>query len=179
MVLDMESEFYKIAKTITGNPKNFHKLFAISPKGRIAMMGADGGVLVSNGMLGILLRSNPERAYRCGKRSARDSFGELVKEFDEEVENLPPQKKFELAIGMARATGWGEIEVVSFETKRMEATLKVARTIEGGFKEDSGYMLTAGYLAGLASICFSSDMDCSTEQDGSGMTVFRLHRGKG
>ena len=178
MALDMESEFYKIAKTILGNPKNFHKMFAVSPKGRIAMMGADGGVLVSEGMLGVLIRSNPDKAYRYAKRAAKDTFGELVKEFDEEVESLPPQKKFELAIGLARATGWGEIAMVSFNSKRYEASFKVTNAIEAGQKESVGFPLTSGYVAGLGTVSFGSDMDCTAEEVGGGAALLKMVKAK-
>lgn len=171
MVLDMESEFYKIAKNILGTPKNFHKLLAVSPKGRLAMMGAEGGVLVSDGMLGMLVRANPDKAYRYSKRCAKDLFGALVKEFDEEVENLPPEKKFALAIGLARATGWGEIEIVSFNGKRSEGTFRVGKTLESTMKEDLGFMLTSGYVAGLGTVAFGADMDCTAEKAGNAVLL--------
>jgi hypothetical protein len=177
MVLDMESEFYKIAKNILGTPKNFHKLLAVSPRGRLAMMGADGGVMVSDGMLGMLIRSNPDKAYRYAKKSAKDIFGALVKEFDEEVENLPPEKKFELAVGLARATGWGEIEVVSFNGKRFEGSFKVTKALESSMKEDHGSMLTSGYVAGLGTVAFGADMDCTSEREG-GAVLLRMARAK-
>jgi len=115
LVLDMETEFYKLAKNITGNPKNFHKLMAITPStGRMSLMGADGGVLVSAGMLSSLARDHPERAYSYGRKTSRDLFGALIEEFDEEVRALSPSKKMELALGLARATGWGSCTVRSF-----------------------------------------------------------------
>ena len=161
MALDMQSEFYKIAKNIIGTPKNFHKLFAITPDtGRVSMMGADGGVFVSSGMLSSIVRAKPEKAYRYGKRAARDLFDALVEEFDEELKPMAPQKKMELAYGLARATGWGDVTETDFNSKRKEASLSVGRPLEAGFKEKGDYMLTAGYIAGMATVSFDEDMEC-------------------
>ena len=164
MVLDMETEFYKLAKSITGNPKNFHKLLAITPAtGRMSMMGADGGVIVSSGMLSSIVKNYPEKAYAFGRRSSKDIFGALIDEFDEEVLALPAGKKMELGLGLARATGWGMSKVLSYSERRREMTIVVSDPIESGFETDGGYKLTAGFLAGLATVAFRTAMVCGYE----------------
>ncbi|MDG6225236.1 MAG: hypothetical protein QCI82_06955 [Candidatus Thermoplasmatota archaeon] len=175
MVLDMESEFYKLAKNITGNPKNLHKLLAISPgSGRMSLMGADGGVIVSAGMLKALVKARPEKAYTYGKRASGDLFGALIKEFDQEVENLDPAKKMELAVGLARSTGWGNMRIKAINSRKRTATIEVADPLESRMKDDKGFPMTAGYIAGLSSVSFGADMICECGPSTSGGPTFTV-----
>jgi len=177
MALDMESEFFKIAKNITGTPKNFHKLFAITPDtGRISMMGADGGVLVSAGMLSLIVKGKPDKAYRYGMRAAKDLMGALIEEFDEELGNMDPKKLLELGIGLSRATGWGDIEVSEMDVKGKRLKVSVSRSLESGFVEKGDYKLTAGYLAGLTSIVLRTAMQSSIERIEGATLVFTVGR---
>lgn len=175
MVLDMESEFYKLAKNITGNPKNLHKLLAISPgSGRMSIMGADGGIVVSSGMLKALVKARPEKAYNYGKRASRDLFGALIKEFDQEVENLDPAKKMELAVGLARSTGWGKMRILSIHSKKRTVAIQVSDPLETGMKDSKDFPMTAGYIAGLACVSFGVDMVCDVDTSRSGGPTFNV-----
>jgi hypothetical protein len=128
-------------------------------------------------MLGVILRANPDKAYRYAKRAAKDIFGTLFQEFDEEIKNLPAQKKFELAVGFARATGWGEFEMLSFNTKKYEASFRATKTIESGLKDPGGHELTSGFIAGLGVISFGAEMECSVEE-GQGGILLKVERAK-
>ena len=113
MVLDMESEFYKMAKDILSRPKNFYKVFALSPKtGRLTLMGAEGGIIVGPKLMYYFIEGPEKRAYKYGKTVSRDLFGALIKEFDEEVEKLPPKKLVELGAALSKTLGWGELRVI-------------------------------------------------------------------
>jgi hypothetical protein len=160
MVLDMESEFYKLAHDILSKPKNLYKMAAIGPKsGRLNIMGADGFVVVGKSLLYPLMKGPENKAYRMGFKCAGEMFGNLLKEFDEEIENLPPKKLLELGILLTRNLGWGDLEMIRIDTKKREMVIKAKRTLELKYKNAKHHMLTCGYLAGIASLSFKNDVE--------------------
>jgi len=160
MVLDMESEFYKLAHNILSKPKNLYKMAAIGPKsGRLNIMGADGFVVVGKTLLYPYMKGPEKKAYRTGVKCSREIFGNLLKEFDEEMENLPTKKLMELGILLSSSLGWGDLEVVNLDAKRNKITMKAKRTVELKYKNAEHHMLTCGYLAGIASLALKTDVE--------------------
>ncbi|MEJ2068182.1 MAG: hypothetical protein P8Y09_09625 [Deltaproteobacteria bacterium] len=158
-VLDMESEFYKLAMDILAKPRNFHKLFAVGPEsGRLTLMGADGGVVIGHGVLREMANGPRKRAYRIGENIALDLFGGLVEEFDEEVRDLPSKKLMKLALGLAHSTGWGEFGLKKMSGGKGKIVIEGRRTIELGMKNPSHHMLTLGYVAGLCTVAMRKKM---------------------
>ncbi|MGA1822234.1 MAG: hypothetical protein ACMUIG_06885 [Thermoplasmatota archaeon] len=167
MPLDMESEFYKMAKDILSRPKNFYKVFALSPKtGRLSLMGADGGIIVGPRLMNYFIEGPEKRAYKYGKTVSGDLFGALIKEFDEEVENLPPKKLVELGTALARTLGWGEFKVIKVSERRGEVVIEGSETIEMNTKDPPHHQLTCGFVTGLVQISMKRPMTGSIESAG-------------
>jgi len=170
MALDMESEFYKLAKDILGKPQNLYKLASIGPKsGRLSLMGADGYVVVGRTVMNHIMRMPPEKAFLLGRSTGEDTYGSLVKEFDEEVQNLGPRKLLELGALLAVDLGYGNFTVMSVDAKAATAMIKGARTMEMKYRKAEHHMLTCGLLAGISSISFKRPMEGKVdriEEDG-------------
>ena len=173
MALDMEGEFYKLARGILGKPKNLYKMASIGPKsGRVNVMGADGFVVVGSSILRSFTKGPEKKAYRTGKKCGREMFGSLIKEFDEEIKDLPASKLMELAVMLSSALGWGDLEVKELKEKKGTMTVKAERTIELKYKNAKHHGLTSGLLAGLASLSMRKEMDARvTDTDGKSVTV--------
>ncbi|MEA3558469.1 MAG: hypothetical protein U9R75_04370 [Candidatus Thermoplasmatota archaeon] len=170
MALDMEGEFYKLARNVLGKPKNLYKMASIGPRsGRVNVMGADGFIVVGSSILRSFTKGPEKKAYRTGKKCGREMFGSLIKEFDEEIEDLPASKLMELAVMLSSTLGWGDFEV---KEKKGSMTVKAMRTIELKYKNSKHHELTSGLLAGLASRSMRKDMDARvTDNDGKSVTV--------
>jgi hypothetical protein len=173
MVLDMESEFYKLARNILAKPKNLYKMAAIGPKsGRLNIMGADGFVVVGKSLLYPYTKGPENKAYRTGKKCALEIYGNLLSEFDEEIENLPIKKLLELGILLSSSLGWGDLEVVDLKPKKREAVIKAKRTVELKYKNAKHHMLTCGYLAGILSKALKDDVDGQIKEVGNTSVIF-------
>ncbi len=176
MVLDMEGEFYKLAKRILSSPKNLFKMAALSPKtGRVTLMGADNFVVVTSSILRSLTRSPEKKAYQTGKRCGKEMLGTLVKEFDEEVANLVPKKMFDLGLPLCSSTGWGKFELVSLNVKRSSVSIKAEDTIELNYSKAAHNMLTCGLLAGISTICLHKDIDGIVKEASENHVVFTFN----
>jgi hypothetical protein len=173
MVLDMESEFYKLARNILAKPKNLYKMAAIGPKsGRLNIMGADGFIVVGRPLLYPYMKGPENKAYRTGKKTALEMFGNLLSEFDEEIENLPPKKLLELGILLSSSLGWGDLEVLVLKPKNRQAVIKAKRTVELKYKNAKHHMLTCGYLAGIVSKALKEDVDGQIKEVGNTYLIF-------
>ena len=160
MVLDIEGEFYKLAKRILSSPKNLFKMASLSPKtGRVTLMGADNYVVVGSSLLRSYTKSNEKRAYLAGKRCGKEMLGTLIKEFDEEVAELESKKLFELGLPLCTSTGWGKFDLKSFNAKGGTASIKGKDTIELKYRRATHHMLTCGLLTAICSICMRKDME--------------------
>ncbi|MFW3146601.1 MAG: hypothetical protein ACMUIE_07295 [Thermoplasmatota archaeon] len=160
MALDMESEFYKLAKDILSRPKNLYKLTALGPKtSRVTVMGADGFVMVGKSVLESFTKGPEEKAYRTGKRCGREVFGSLIREFDEEIENLPPRKLLELGMLLSSTLGWGDMKVAKLDEKAGRIVIECERTIELGYRNSRHHRLTCGFLTGLSSVGLKREME--------------------
>jgi hypothetical protein len=159
MVLDMESEFYKLARDILSKPKNLYKVVAIGPRsGRVTIMGADGFVVVGSAMLRSISKGPEGKAYKLGKATGKEMFGNLLKEFDEEIMDLPPKKLLELGLLLASGTGWGDLEATSVNDKAGEAEVRAKRTLELKYSKAKHNMLTCGFLTSIASLSLRKDL---------------------
>ncbi len=177
MALDMESEFYKLAHGILGKPNNLYKMAALGPtSGRVTLMGADGFVVIGKVLLQSLSKGPEPKAYRLGLATAKEMFGNLLKEFDEEIERLPSKKLLELGRLFASTTGWGNIEIVSIDEKAEKVTMKAKRTIELKYKRSKHHMLTCGFLAGIVSLSFRKDMQGDVVEVGKTFITFSFSR---
>lgn len=175
MVLDMEGEFFKLAKKILSKPKNLYKVFAISPHtGRVTVMGADNFMVVGSSVLRQFSRGKEDRAYRTGYRCGREMFGSLVKEFDEEVKTQGPKKLMELGLPLVTNTGWGDLELVSINVPRGEVNVKGERTIELGYSRAAHHMLTCGLLSGIVSRAFEREARGEVVKAGKDSVLFRI-----
>jgi hypothetical protein len=173
MVLDMEGEFYKLARRILSSPKNLFKMASLSPKtGRVTLMGADNYVVVGSSILRGFTKSNEKRAYLAGKRCGKEMLGALIKEFDEEVARLEPKKMFELGLPLCTSTGWGKFDLVSFDGKRGNASIKGTDTLELKYSRASHHMLTLGLLASICSICFRKDVEGKIDESNKDEVLF-------
>lgn len=173
MVLDMESEFYKLAHNILSKPKNLYKMAAIGPKsGRLNIMGADGFVVIGKSLLYPYTKGTENKAYKAGMRCAREMYGNLLQEFDEEIENLPTKKLLELGVLLSSSLGWGDLEVISLKTKTNELLIKAKRTIELKYKNSKHHMLTCGYLTGIASLALKNDVEGNVKEVGNTSVIF-------
>ena len=160
MVLDMETEFYKLAKDILSKPKNLYKVVAIGPRsGRVTIMGADGFMVVGSAMLRSLSRGPEKKAYKLGRASGKEMFGNLLKEFDEEIMDLHSKKLLELGLLLASGTGWGDLEIISVNEKAGEAKVKGKRTMELKYSKAKHHMLTCGFLSSVASLSLRRDLE--------------------
>ena len=166
MVLDMEGEFFKIARTILSKPGNLYKMAAISPHtGRVTLLGADGFMVVGSSVLRTFTRGREEKAFSVGEKCGREMFGNLMKEFDEEIRSLEPRKLFQLALSLARNTGWGSFDMVELKASKKKATIRALETIEMRYQGSKHHMLTCGFVSGIASICLGSRMKASIEKE--------------
>ncbi len=173
MVLDMEGEFYKLAKRILSSPKNLYKMASLSPKtGRVTLMGADNYVVVGSSILRNFTKSNENRAYLAGKRCGKEMLGNLIKEFDEEVAGLEPKKMFDLGIPLCNSTGWGKFDLVSMDKKKGNASIKGTDTIELKYSRASHHMLTCGLLTSICSICFRKDVEGKIDKENKDEVIF-------
>lgn len=155
----MEGEFYKLAKDILSRPNNFYKLFALSPTtGRLTLMGADGGIIVGPRMMKYFIEGPEKRAYKYGKTVSRDLFGALIKEFDEEVKNLPARKLLGLGTALSGSIGWGEFEVVKISERKGVAVIDGTGTIELMAGNPPHHQLTCGFMAGVVQISMKRPM---------------------
>ena len=173
MVLDMESEFYKLAHNILSKPKNLYKMTAIGPKsGRLNIMGADGFVVVGSSVLRSITKGPEGKAYSLGRSCGNEEFGNLLKEFDEEIENLEPKKLMELGSLLFRSLGWGDLEIISMDAKARTARLRAKRTVELKYKKARHHMLTCGFLSSVASLSFKREMEGSVDEVGTTFVIF-------
>lgn len=175
MVLDMESEFYKLAHGILSKPKNLYKLTAIGPKsGRLNIMGADGYVVVGSSVLRSLSKGPEQKAYDVGWSCGEEVFGNLISEFDEEINDLPPKKLMELGMLLLRSLGWGEAEVLSHDPKDGKVMIRAKRTIELKYKNARHHMLTCGFVSAIATLSFKKEMHGSVKEAGATSVTFLL-----
>jgi len=173
VVLDMESEFYKLAHNILSKPKNMYKMAAIGPKsGRLNIMGADGFVVVGNSILRTFTKGPENKAYKTGFKCAQEGFGNLIKEFDEEIENLPAKKLLELGILLSQSLGWGDFEVLELKSKANKATIRTKRSVELKYKNAKHHQLTCGYLAGLVSKSLKAEVTGTVVDAGNTSVTF-------
>lgn len=180
MVLDMESEFYKLAKTILRSERNLYKLLSLEPSsGRLSVMGSKGGILVGPKAMDQLMNGPEKAAYRFGKSSGKDLFGGLVKEFDEEVSRLGPKKLMELALAMSRALGWGDLRMKALDRKGHSCVIEAERAIEQASKKATHMGVTSGYLAGISTVCFGTDMSCTPLGEKKGVHSFSVSKARG
>jgi len=175
MVLDMEGEFYKLAKDILGKPKNLYKMTSISPHtGRVTMMGADEYIVVGSILLRDLSKGKESIAYSKGKKCGKQMFKSLINEFDEEVERLEPKKLFDLGMALSTNTGWGEMELVDISAKKNTATISAKDSIELKYKKSKHHMVTCGFLAGISSLCFRKEIEGTVEKVERGKVIFKM-----
>jgi hypothetical protein len=175
MALDMESEFYKLAKDILSKTQNLYKMAGISPKdGRLSLMGAEGFLVVPRRLLERYSRGTEERAYELGLICGEDIFGGLLNEFDEEIKELPPKKLIELAILLTKQVGWGSFEAVKVDESGARATLKGAFTLELKNKSAKHHSLTCGYMAGVMSKAFRRTMKGTVGEIGKDSVTFHF-----
>lgn len=173
MALDMEGEFYKLARNILSKPKNMYKMASLGPKsGRVAVMGADGFVMAGSSILRSFAKGPEKKAYRVGKRAGKQMFGSLVKEFDEEIQDLPSAKLMELGSMLLTSMGWGEIEVVDLKEKRGLVVVKAQRTIELMYSKARHHQLTNGVIAGVVTLAMGQDMDGEVGEENPKSVVF-------
>lgn len=159
MVLDMEGEFYKIAMRILTKPQKLFKMVAISPHtNRVTVMGADNYMVVGVSVLKAITKGKEDKAYRTGFRCGKEMFGNLIKEFDEEVESLPSKKLFDLGIPLMTNTGWGDLEIKDRNVSKGKVTIEARETIELNYKRSKHHMLTCGLLAGICSLALRKEV---------------------
>ncbi|MBN1390916.1 MAG: hypothetical protein JXA22_09785 [Candidatus Thermoplasmatota archaeon] len=175
MVLDMESEFYKLAHGIVSKPKTLYKMAAIGPRsGRLNIMGADGYVVVGSSLLRALSRGPEGKAYELGRTCGEEVFGNLVKEFDEEVNSLPPKKLMELGTLFLRSLGWGDLEVLSLDPREGTTVIRAKRTVELRYKKAKHHMLTCGLLSSVATLSFRKEVHGKVEEAGETFVTFSI-----
>ncbi|MGA1819818.1 MAG: hypothetical protein ACMUHU_02295 [Thermoplasmatota archaeon] len=173
MVLDMESEFYKLARDILSKPKTLYKITAIGPKsGRLNIMGADGFVVVGSSLLRSISKGPEKKAYDLGRACGMEEFGNLLKEFDEEIDRLGPKKLMELGTLLTRSLGWGDIEIVSLDIKKGSAVVRAKRTVELKYRNAKHHMLTCGYLSSIATLSFKKELHGRVEEAGVTSVTF-------
>lgn len=173
MALDMEGEFYKLAKDILGKYRNLYKMTAISPQtGRVTIMGADNFMVVSSSILKDLTKGKEEKAYKTGKKCAKAMFNSLMKEFDEEVKYLESKKMFDLGLALSTNTGWGELELVKFNRSKNIVRIRVKDSIELKYKKAKHHSLTCGFLAGISTVCMRKDMVGKVDEIGAKEAIF-------
>ncbi len=173
MALDMESEFYKLAKDILSKTQNFYKMAAISPNdGRLSIMGAEGFLVVPKRHIERFSRGTEERAYELGFVCGEDTFGGLMKEFDDEIKDLPPKKLTELALLMGKQIAWGSFEVVKLSGSSAQVTVKGTTTIELRHKSAKHHSMTCGFLAGVLTKAFGREMKGTVEEVKKDSVVF-------
>jgi hypothetical protein len=159
MVLDMENEFYKLAKDILSKPKNLYKVVAIGPRsGRVTIMGADGFLVVGSSILRSIAKGPGSKAYKLGRSNGKEMFGNLLKEFDEEIMDLQPKKLLELGLLLASVTGWGDFEISRVSEKAGEAEIRAKRTLELKYRKAKHHMLTCGFLSSVVSLSLRKDV---------------------
>jgi len=175
MGMDMESEFYKLAKDILSKPKNLYKVVAIGPKsGRVTMMGADGYMVVGSAMMRSIAKGPETKAYRLGRASGKEMFGNLLREFDEEIMNLPPKKLLELGLLLSSATGWGDLDISSINEKAGEAEVGAKRTLELKYSKARHHMLTCGLLSSIVSLSLGKDVEGRVRSIGKDSVTFEF-----
>ena len=175
MALDMEGEFFKLAKDILSKTQNFYKLAAISPNdGRLSLMGAEGSLVVPKRHLERYSRGPEERAYELGFVCGEDTYGGLLKEFDEEIMELPPKKLAELGILLTKQVGWGSFELGKVDEAGSKVTIIGTFTIELRHRSAKHHMLTCGYLAGVMSNAFRKTMKGTVGKVEKGSVTFHF-----
>lgn len=159
MVLDMEGEFYKIAMRILSKPQKLYKMVAISPHtSRVTIMGADNYMIVGSSLLKTLTKGKEEKAYKEGFKCGKEMFGNLIKEFDEEVESLPTKKLFDLGIPFMTNIGWGKLEMKKLNKSNGTVLIEAKETIELNYKHSKHHMLTCGLLAAICTLSMRKDV---------------------
>jgi hypothetical protein len=177
MVLDMEGEFYKLAKRILSSPRNLFKMVSMSPKtSRLTLMGADNYVIVGSSLLRSFTKTNEKRAYIAGKKCGKEMLGTLIKEFDEEVAELEPKKMFNLGLPLCSSTGWGKFELMKLDVKNMTVSIRGKETIELDYPKAVHHMLTCGLLASICSICLRTQVSGTAQQSSSDEVIFTFKR---
>jgi hypothetical protein len=175
MVLDMEGEFYKLAKRILSSPKKLFRMAALSPQtGRVTLMGADNYVVAGSSMMRSFTKTNDRKAYLVGKRTGKEMLGSLIKEFDEEVSELPPRKLFDIALPFCRSTGWGEFDLISLNEKEGTVVIKGKETIELKYSRAVHHMLTCGLITGMATTCLRREIEGSVTSTDSEEVTFQF-----
>lgn len=160
MALDMESEFYKLARNILGKPKNLYKMASIGPKsGRLNVMGADGFVVVGSSLIRSFTKGPESKAYKMGRKAGKEIFGSLIKEFDEEIENLPASKLLELGLLLSSTLGYGDLKVKEMKEKKGRIAISASRTIELKYKNAKHHSFTCGLLTGVTTRSMRKEMD--------------------
>ncbi|MBN1538551.1 MAG: hypothetical protein JW939_00265 [Candidatus Thermoplasmatota archaeon] len=175
MVLDMESEFYKLAHGILSKPKDLYKLTAIGPKsGRLNIMGADGYVVVGSSVLRSISKGSEQKAYEIGRSCGEEAFGNLIKEFDEEVFDLHPKKLMELGTLLMRSLGWGEVEIISLDPREGTVLIRAKRTVELKYKNAKHHMLTCGFITSVVALSFKKEMHGTVREAGATSATFYI-----
>ncbi|MFO8051156.1 MAG: hypothetical protein R6V01_05585 [Thermoplasmatota archaeon] len=176
MALDMEGEFYKLARNILSKPKKLYKMAALAPRsGRVAIMGADGFVMVGSSILRSFTRGPEKKAYRVGKKAGKEMFGSLIKEFDEEIKDLPPSKLLDLGRMLVSSLGWGDISVKDINKKKGRVIVHARRTVELKYKRSKHHQLTNGMIAGVATMAMGREMDGEVVEENTKSVTFVLN----
>ena len=173
MVLDMEGEFFKIAQRILTKPQKLFKMMAISPHtSRVTVMGADNYMVVSNSLLKSITKGKEEKAYKTGYKCGREMFGNLMKEFDEEIETLPTKKLFDLGIPFMTNTGWGKLEVKKLDKSSGKVLIEAKETVELNYKNSKHHMLTCGLLAAICSLSLRKEVEGTVKEVSKDTVLF-------
>jgi len=165
MVLDMEGEFYKIAMRILTKPQKLYKMVAISPHtSRVTVMGADNYMVVGSSILRSLTKGKEDKAYKAGYKCGKEMFGNLIKEFDEEVESLPTKKLLALGIPFMTNIGWGKLELKKLDKSNGKVLIEGKETIELNYKHSKHHMLTCGLMAAISSLSLRKEVQGSVKE---------------
>lgn len=173
MVLDMEGEFYKIAKRILEKPNSFYKMLSLSPAtGRMTLLGAEGGVIVGPSLVKNFIQGPGDRAFELGQSVSRDLFGSLIEEFDEEIKRLGPKKLTKLGIQLCRSTGWGDFDLRKVGKIRKRIVIDARKTVELGTEKPPHHMFTLGLMTGIVSLSMGQEMEGTIEDQGPDFVRF-------
>jgi len=165
MVLDMEGEFYKLAKKILDKPNTFYKVLSLGPEsGRLTMMGADGGMIVGPTLVEYFVKGPGDRAFKYGSSVSKDIYGVLIEEFDEEVKKLGPKKLMELGLQLIKSTGWGFFEVKKMSKLRGKIVLEGRRTVELNAVNPPHHMFSLGLMSGIIDLATGWKMEGNVEE---------------
>jgi hypothetical protein len=175
MVLDMESEFYKIAIRILTKPQKLFKMVSISPHtNRVTVMGADNYMVVGTSILRSLTKSKEEKAYKAGFKCGKEMYGNLIEEFDEEVRSQPPKKLMNLGLPLMTNTGWGKLEMLNLSVPKKMVRIKASETIELNYKYSKHHMLTCGLLAAVCSLSLKKDVQGKLVEETKDHVIFEF-----